>query len=89
LICYGRVGKDGRVTIPATIRRKLKLRRGDVLIFEELNGVVMIRKSARVTDAFTRALEPTLSEWSSAEDEEAFRAICSCAVLMPAAGGAP
>jgi antitoxin PrlF len=73
LIARARFGKDGRVTIPASIRRRLKLRRGSVLAFEEIDGAITIRKSVVIHDAFTRALETTRSEWNSAADDEAFR----------------
>jgi len=38
-----RVQEKGQVTIPARIRKKLKLNKGDLVIFEETEAGVMIR----------------------------------------------
>jgi AbrB family looped-hinge helix DNA binding protein len=38
-----RVQEKGQVTIPAQIRKKLKLNKGDLVIFEETEAGVMIR----------------------------------------------
>jgi antitoxin PrlF len=74
LVAYGRVGKDGRVTIPAAVRRKLRPRTGDELGFAEVSGdAVLVRRRARLDFPILPALEATLSEWNSAEDDRAFR----------------
>lgn len=66
--------KDGTVTIPAVIRRKLRLRTGDQLLFEERgDGVVFIRRRERRDEEFLSALSATLSEWNSANDDRAYR----------------
>jgi len=38
-----RVQEKGQVTIPAQIRKRLKLKKGDLVIFEETDAGVMIR----------------------------------------------
>jgi AbrB family looped-hinge helix DNA binding protein len=38
-----RVQEKGQVTIPAQIRKKLKLKKGDLVIFEETEAGVVIR----------------------------------------------
>lgn len=38
-----RVQEKGQVTIPAQIRKKLKLKKGDLVIFEETEAGVIIR----------------------------------------------
>ena len=74
LVARARVDQNGRVTIPAPVRRKLRLQTGDELTFAESEkGVVLIRKHAGQDISFMRGLESTLSEWNSAEDDEAFR----------------
>jgi antitoxin PrlF len=74
LVAYSRVGKDGRITIPAAIRRKLRVRAGAELTFTEVaGGAVLLRRRERLDFSFLRGLEATLSEWNSAEDDRAFR----------------
>ena len=41
---YRVLGQKGRTTIPLSIRMRLGLRCGDVLSFEEENGIVTVRK---------------------------------------------
>lgn len=60
-----------QATIPAAIREKLDLRAGDVIAFEIENDIVIVRK-ARPLDGFAQAVSGTLSEWTSAEDEDAY-----------------
>ena len=73
LAASARMRKKGTVTIPAVIRRKLRLRTGDRLVFEERGGVVFIRKRERSDATFLEALAATLSEWNSSNDDRADR----------------
>lgn len=62
-----------QATIPAEVRAKLQLRAGDKVRFvvtEE--GDVLLRKATAVDLEYLAAVESTLSEWNSPEDEEAF-----------------
>ncbi len=73
IVACSRIGKNGRVTIPGAIRRKMRLRAGDELLFAYVEGhVVLIRKRARLDIPFLRVLEATLSEWNSTDDDCAF-----------------
>jgi AbrB family looped-hinge helix DNA binding protein len=63
-----------QTTIPAKVRKALGLRAGDVLGFElREGGEVVLRKATPLDAAFAKSVEKTLSEWISAEDEEAYR----------------
>jgi len=63
-----------QATIPGRIRDFLGVRPGDSVIFEvDENKKVFIRKATPLDFEFLRALEGTLSEWSSQHDEEAYR----------------
>jgi antitoxin PrlF len=65
-----------QTTIPAPVREALDLSAGDKLTFEVMeNGVVILRKWAPLDLEFAQAVERTLSEWASAEDEEAYRGL--------------
>jgi antitoxin PrlF len=63
-----------QTTVPAPVRRALDLGKGDTIVFEtEDDGTVTLRKARGIDLEFAAALEPLLSEWDSAEDEEAYR----------------
>lgn len=62
-----------QATIPEPVRRSLRLSAGDAIAFDVYKGEVRLRKAQPVDLAFAKALESTLGEWSSPEDEEAYR----------------
>lgn len=62
-----------QTTVPATVRRVLRLTRGDSIVFETADdGTVTVRKALPLDLSFSSALEPLLSEWDSSEDDEAY-----------------
>ena len=62
-----------QTTIHAQVRRPLGLHSGDTIGFESRGADVVLRKASPLDVAFAKAVEGTLSEWSSYEDEEAYR----------------
>lgn len=63
-----------QATIPDKIRKVLNLKPGDSVAFEVGgNNKVAIRKATPIDFEFAHALEGTLSEWTSKNDEEAYR----------------
>lgn len=63
-----------QTTVPAEIRKILNLHKGDSVAFEiQENNVVLLRKATRTDLEWPSALEGTLSEWNSPNDEEAYR----------------
>lgn len=61
-----------QTTIPQEVRRALKLEPGDFMIFEVAGDRVTVRKKRPLDTDYLRAIEATLSEWSTAEDAEAY-----------------
>ncbi len=62
-----------QITVPAAVRTSLGLQKGDAVVFEiDVDGVVTARKAVALDLPFVTALEPLLSEWDSADDEEAY-----------------
>jgi len=60
--------------VPVSVRQRLNLKPGDTVIFEESEaGTVCIRKAEPLDLEFLSALETTLSEWNSDNDERAYR----------------
>lgn len=64
-----------QATIPLTVRRKLGLKPGDAVVFEIENDTVTVRRATALDREYARALEGTLTEWLSKEDEEAYRGL--------------
>lgn len=62
-----------QTTVPAPVREALGLTKGDSIVFEiDDGGTVTVRKALPLDLSFATALEPLLSEWDSAEDDEAY-----------------
>lgn len=63
-----------QATIPEKVRKILGLYPGDSVAFEiDKGNRVLIRKATPIDFEFAIALEGTLSEWLSTNDEEAYR----------------
>lgn len=70
-----RITSKGQMTIPKKIRDAAHLTAGDVVAFVVENDQVSIRKVVPGGDEYLRAVQGTLGEWNSPEDEEAWRGL--------------
>jgi AbrB family looped-hinge helix DNA binding protein len=68
-----RLTSKGQATIPAPVRRALRLASGDHVAFEVTKGKVTLRKADPLDRAFLKLAESAFEEWNSPEDEKAFR----------------
>ena len=68
-----KISKKGQITIPKAVRESLRARPGDWIQYEVQDNVIRLRRVEPFDRAFHAALSDTLTEWASAEDEEAFR----------------
>ena len=69
-----KLSSKGQVTIPAEVRKSLHLKTGDTLAWDiESSGIITVRRVEPVDIDYLSALSGTLSEWNSAEDDEAYR----------------
>jgi AbrB family looped-hinge helix DNA binding protein len=68
-----RVTSKFQATIPLAVRRKLGLKPGDAVVFEVENDIVTVRRATALDREYVKAVEGTLTEWLSKEDEEAYR----------------
>jgi len=68
------VTEKGQATIPAAIRKKLGLKKGDKVAFTvEKNGKIVLKKAERMDRMYLTAIEKTLAEeWLSPEDCAAY-----------------
>lgn len=63
-----------QTTIPAPVRQRLELSPGDKLVFDlSESGAVVLRKWTPIDLDWAQAVESTLEEWASEEDDEAYR----------------
>lgn len=69
-----RVTAKGQATIPKRIRDAAHIKEGDMLAFEiDINNRIIIKRIESTEDTELSALQETLSEWNSPQDEEAWR----------------
>ena len=68
-----KVSSKGQVTIPRRIREALSVKAGDTIAYEVKDRCVTLRRVEPLDLAFHAALEHTLEEWTTPEDDEAFR----------------
>ena len=69
-----RVTAKGQATIPKRIRDAAHIKEGDMLAFDlDVNNTIIIRRIESAIDSELLALQETLSEWNSPEDDKAWR----------------
>ncbi len=69
-----KLSSKGQITVPAEVRKTLHLKTGDTLAWEvQEDGKISVRRVEPVDIDYITALSGTLSEWNSAEDDEAYR----------------
>lgn len=68
-----RVSSKGQIVLPLEIRSQLGIEQGTVLSYEVEEDRIILRKVMPLDSKYLDGLETTLSEWSSEEDEQAFR----------------
>ncbi|HEY1852920.1 MAG TPA: AbrB/MazE/SpoVT family DNA-binding domain-containing protein [Candidatus Binataceae bacterium] len=75
VVAKSRVTKKYQATIPAPVRQRLGLRPGDSILFEESKptGAIILRRADPIDLEYLEALEGTLSEWNSENDDRAYR----------------
>ena len=62
-----------QTTVPASVRKVLNLRSGDLVGFEVIGTEIRLRRATPFDAAFAQALTSTLDEWGSTADEQAFK----------------
>ena len=66
------ITEKGQITIPARMRKTLKLKKGDRVAFELKGESVVLRKATPMDIAYLSGLEAQLSEWGAKEDARAY-----------------
>jgi AbrB family looped-hinge helix DNA binding protein len=69
-----KVTAKGQTTIPKEVREALEIEPGDLIVWEVAPDRKAVVRRAQPWDLeYLRAVEGTLSEWTSPADEEAYR----------------
>jgi AbrB family looped-hinge helix DNA binding protein len=71
-VAASRLTRKYQATIPADVRRVLRLKQGDTVQFEIEGDRVTLRRQRSADRAYLRGLEANLSEWNSPFDDEAY-----------------
>ncbi len=64
--------KKYQATVPKQVRKILELHAGDTIAFDIDKDIIKLRKARPIDIEFSSALIPTLSEWDSKNDEDAY-----------------
>jgi antitoxin PrlF len=74
MIALAKITAKGQTTIPQQIRAALNVRAGDLLAWDiGPDGVAQVRRVQPLDLEYLRAVEGTLADWASPEDEDAYR----------------
>lgn len=68
-----RISPKGQITLPKSVREAIGARPGDTVVYEIDGSIVRLRRVDPFDVEFHEALGRTLDEWTSEEDEAAFR----------------
>ena len=67
-----KLSTKGQVTIPATIRKAMGIKPGDLIVYELQGKSIKLKMIKPFDTAYHAAVSETLEEWNSPKDEEAF-----------------
>lgn len=74
MLAVAKITSKGQTTIPQEVRAALNVAPGDLIAWEVgPDGSATVRRVHPMDVEYLRAVEGTLSEWSSAADDEAYR----------------
>ncbi len=68
-----RLSAKGQVSLPGEVRKALGLRPGDSVVFEIIDGTVIIRRADPLDPFFHLPLFQALEEWSQDQKATVFR----------------
>jgi len=64
------ISQKGQTTIPIEVRKKLRVKEGDIIEYEIEGSAVHIRKVQTIDTRWAHAIESTLTEWSGDRDDD-------------------
>ena len=76
MIAVAKITAKGQTTVPQDVRTALHVVPGDLIAWEVgADGVATVRRVQPMDLEYLRAIQGTLSEWTSAADDEAYRGL--------------
>ena len=73
MAAVSKITAKGQTTVPRQVREALRSKPGDLLAWEvESDGRVAVRRIQPLDVEYLQAVEATMSEWNTAEDEAAY-----------------
>lgn len=70
---FSKITAKGQTTVPQEVRVALKSKPGDLIAWDiEPNGRVAVRRIQPMDIEYAQAVQGTLNEWHTAEDEKAY-----------------
>jgi bifunctional DNA-binding transcriptional regulator/antitoxin component of YhaV-PrlF toxin-antitoxin module len=76
MLSLAKITSKGQTTIPREVRDALHVDAGDFIAWEvAADGSARVRKAQALDRAYLQSLESTLTEWSGAADDEAYRGL--------------
>ena len=76
MIAVAKITAKGQTTVPRDVRTALHVVPGDLIAWEVgADGVATVRRVQPIDLEYLRAIQGTLSEWTSAADDEAYRGL--------------
>lgn len=76
MFAVAKITAKGQTTIPQNVRAALHVAPGDLIAWEVgTDGTARVRRVLPIDLEYLRAVQGTLSEWTSAADEEAYRGL--------------
>ncbi|WP_374278696.1 AbrB/MazE/SpoVT family DNA-binding domain-containing protein [Azonexus sp.] len=74
MTAIAKITSKGQTTIPQDVRAALKVGAGDLIAWEiGSDGSATVRRVQPLDIEYLKAVQGTLNEWQSAEDEAAYR----------------
>jgi antitoxin PrlF len=67
-----RLTEKFQATIPVSVRRALRLNKGDRIVFTIRGKEVLLQRATALDLEFAKAVSDSLTEWSSPADERAY-----------------
>ena len=70
---FSKITAKGQTTVPKEVRTALKSKPGDLIAWEiEPDGRIAVRRIQPLDVEYLQAVQGTLNEWHTAEDEKAY-----------------